>query len=155
MQQRHVTPNSTFKMHIFTQKTPKKHQHCLHHWMTEVFQVWTSSIWSCSVCLYLRVIPPHIINHLEDVQFALVTFCQVLQDLMEPGGIRGRWGQKVWIHSIQNLIVCNANVWIEKGGSIFSLLLQLKINPLIWVLICWNPMRQLEIKIIDLRIIKS
>lgn len=49
----------------------------------------------------------------------------------------------------------HANVWKEKGGNIFSLLLQLKINPLIWVLICWNPMRQLEIKIIDLRIIKS
>lgn len=42
---------------------------------------------------YLGVVPPHIINHLQDVQFALVALCQALQDLMEP----------VWVESEASL----------------------------------------------------
>lgn len=35
--------------------------------------------------VYLRVIPPHIVHHLQDVQLPLVALRQRLQDLVEPG----------------------------------------------------------------------
>lgn len=36
---------------------------------------------------YLRVVPPHVVHNLQDVQFALVAVCQALQDFMEPGQV--------------------------------------------------------------------
>lgn len=41
---------------------------------------------TCSwVCLlYLRVVPPHFIQHFEEVQLSLVTVGQSLQDLVKP-----------------------------------------------------------------------
>lgn len=34
--------------------------------------------------LYLRVVPPHFIQHFEEVQLSLVTVGQSLQDLVKP-----------------------------------------------------------------------
>lgn len=68
------------------------HQHCDHlqrhitslRFESSLVDPQTSPV---CVCLYLWVVPPHVINHFEYVQLPFVTLSERLQDLMKPGGM--------------------------------------------------------------------